>query len=200
MKTIVQIGTCHADDHVFEYISKKNFKDIFGIFIEPNKNSIEHIKNKYNLLNNKIISNVAISTYDGVIPIYFNNYESGNSQHGSIKESHLYAHGNPINTITKVDVVCLTLNTYLNKILCFDENTIIDNLYVDTEGHDCDIILKTNFLKLNIKEIYFEIAHTENPFSRENTQTYKNTYQHLVNNGYKFIEIVNNDSAVFKKI
>lgn len=199
MKTIVQIGTCHAIDHVYDYIESQEFKNVFGIFIEPNKHSIPHIKNRYQLLTNKIISNIAISTYDGILPIYFNHYESGESQHASVRESHLYAHGNTPDIITKVDIPCLTLNTYLNKILSFDENTVIDNLYIDTEGHDCDILLNTDFSKLNIKEIYFETTHTEQAFSRENTEIYRNTSQHLLNNGYKFIEIVKNDSAVFIK-
>ena len=72
-------------------------------------------------------------------------------------------------------------------------------LKIDTEGHDCDILLNTDFSKLNIKEIYFETTHTEKAFSRENTEIYRNTSQHLINSGYKFIEIVNNDSAVFIK-
>ena len=199
-KIIVQIGTCHAIDHVYDYIESQQFKIVFGLFIEPNKHSIPHIKNRYQFLTNKIISNIAISTYDGIIPIYFNHYESGDSQHASVRESHLYDHGNNPDIITKVDIPCLTLNTYLNKILSFDENTVIDNLYIDTEGHDCDILLNTDFSKLNIKEIFFEITHTEKAFSGQNTEIYRNTSQHLINSGYKFKDIaVNDGSAIFIK-
>jgi len=199
MKTILQIGTCDAQDHVYDIIKQNNFENIFGIFVEPNIHSIPLIKERYNLLKNKIISNIAITTYDGIIPIYFSDYTSGNSQHACINISHVYQHGNNADNITKVDVNCLTLNTYLNKILCFDEKTIIDNLYIDTEGHDCDIILNIDFKKLNVREIYFEIAHTEGAFTGKNTEKFKKTDNYLTNNGFSFKEIINNDSAVYIK-
>ena len=198
METIVQIGVAHAIDHVYDIIKNKNFENVFAILIEPNIHSIPLIKKQYELLKTKVISNIAISYYDGTIPVYFNNYESGDSQHASVKESHLHIHGDTSQNITKVDVLCFSLNTYLNKIFHFDDKTVIDSLYIDTEGHDCDILLNTDFSKLNISKIYFEVTHSENTFSGSNTEKYKNTRLHLEHYGYIETQI-NNDSATFIK-
>ncbi len=202
MKTIVQIGVADANDHVNQLISSLNYDDVLGIFIEPNIHSIPHIKNRYINLKNKIISNIAISNKTGFIKIYFNNYISGNSQQASCNKEHLFAHNWKEDDIKEVDVLCFTLNDYLNSVLGFDETVIIDNLFIDTEGHDCDILLSTDFSKLNIQTIYFEITHSDGAFSGKGTKKLNDCVSYLEKCGYKYYEEIGGKLGgdyIFKK-
>jgi len=197
MKIVVQIGVANADDHVYKFIEENNF-NVFGIFIEPNPHSIPLIKNKYKNLKNKVISTVGISTETGIKDIYFDSmFLSGNSQHSSINMNHVIRHGH--NSLNKFSVLCFSLNDYLNKIIGFDNSDVIDNLFIDTEGHDCDIILSTNFNLLNIKSIMFETTHSDGPFSGRNTNKFNKTDEHLKNFNYTDIHHNEGDSVYLKK-
>ena len=198
MKTIIQIGVADGNDHVCQLISSLNYDNVFGIFIEPNIHSIPLIKNIYSNLQNKIISIIAISNKTGIVKMYFNNYTTGNSQQSSVNKEHLYAHGWKDTDIDEIEILSFTLNDYLNKILGFDSNTVIDNLFIDTEGHDCDILLSTDFSKLNIKEIYFEIAHTDGAFSGPDTKKLNDCVSYLETHGYKYLNKIENN-YIFKK-
>lgn len=199
MKTIVQIGVANADDHVFEYIKQSN-DEIFGIFVEPNPYSIPIIQTKYNFIQTKIISNIAISKYNGNIKLYLPPwFQSGDAQTASVYKNHLVAHSTPENTIQEIQVLCLTLNTYLNCILGFNSNNKIDKLFIDVEGHDCEILLSTDFSKLNINEIMFETSHTSGPMSGDKniyTDNFNLVSAHLKLYGYELKEIIPELSSV----
>jgi len=201
MKTIVQIGVADGDDHVFRMISENNFKDIFAIFIEPNPYSIPLIQKRYENLTTKIISNFAISDANGIIKLYFPfDYKNGNSQVASIDKNHLIQHGNPEYTLTQMNVQCFTLNTYLNYVLGLDLSTNIDTLYIDTEGHDCDIIMNIDFHKLNINNICFEFWHTDGPHSGATnmyTEKFIKTDEYLKQNKYSISKIDKESGSVY---
>ena len=80
----------------------------------------------------------------------------------------------------------------------FNASDTIDNLFIDTEGHDCDILLNTDFNILNIKNIMFETTHSEGPFSGTNTNKFNETDRHLKN--FNYIDIKHNDGdSVYSK-
>lgn len=193
MTTIIQIGVCDAKDHVFDYIKALNHDNLFAIFIDANPYSIPLIFNSYNFLHNKIISNVAISTYDGFIKLFLPPwYKTGDAQVASVNKNHVIMHQVPENFVQEIEVPCFSLNTYLNNKLKFSKNDIIDKLFIDVEGHDVDIILSTDFSRLNIKQIYFETAHTDGVHSGWNniyTSRFNQAAEYLKTFGYVLEEI-----------
>lgn len=200
MKIIVQIGVCDAKDHVQDYVKSLSQSDIFCVFIEANPYSIPLIHDAYKFLNNKIISNIAISTYTGTIKLFLPPwYKTGDAQVASVNKNHVVMHQVPENTVQEIEIPCLTLNSYLNNVLGLDVNDIIDRLYIDVEGHDVDIILSTDFSKLNIKEIFFETAHTDGTFSGTTdiyTDRFISAANHLAKFNYKLNKIYSEIATV----
>jgi len=200
MKTIVQIGVADGNDHVFELI-KNSEELIFPIFIEPNPYSIPLINNKYNFLKQKIISNVAISDIDGYTKMYFPPwFYTGDALVASLNKNHVISHEIPEYTIKTLEVMCFKLNTYLNTILGFCQENLINDLFIDTEGHDCDIILATDFSKINVNNICFEYIHSDGVGSGMNTKKFLNTNKHLENFGYYLQKIdKDNHNVIYTK-
>lgn len=192
MKKIVQIGVANAEDHVSEFV-KKNYENYFVYLIEPNLNSISLIKNVYSFTKLKQIFNFAISTYDGTVDIYFpteNYYKFGNSQIASVNKHHLEVHMNTENddhsSIVSKSVKCFKLNTFFENIISLQDE-YIEILFIDTEGHDCDILMTTDFKKFNVKKIVFEYAHSEGPQVCCGEKL-NNTIEYLKTFGYEEIE------------
>ena len=79
----------------------------------------------------------------------------GCSPHASldINFQHSHLHGLGRDIITELPVTLLTLDNLIKKYQW--ENEEIEYLLIDTEGHDCDIILSVDFTKYKIKNIKF---------------------------------------------
>ena len=77
----------------------------------------------------------------------------GCSPHASldINFQHSHLHGLGRDIITELPVTLLTLDNLIKKYQW--ENEEIEYLLIDTEGHDCDIILSVDFTKYKIKNI-----------------------------------------------
>lgn len=190
MKRIVQIGTERGDDHVYEMISKST-EPVFAIFVEPNPFCLEIIRNRYKFLETKIISNIAISDKNGVSTMHFPPwFSSGESAVASLRSNHLVNHGINEGSIVKIDILSFQINSYLNSLMGIGPNEVIDNLFIDTEGFDCDILLSTNFDQLKIKNICFEYIHSDERHIIEesggplNTPKFKSTHAYLEQNGF----------------
>jgi hypothetical protein len=102
-------------------------------------------------------------------------------------------HGNPAEFIYKIIVPCVDLNTLINFIIKQKE---IEYLFIDTEGHDCDIILSTDFSKYKIKNLKFETTHSDGPFTKGKKLI--SAINHLKDCGFT-IEKVDNDDVTFTK-
>jgi FkbM family methyltransferase len=191
---MVQIGANNGHDHVYEKINNGKFQ---CIFIEPNPYSFVELKKTYSHLEDSIFENSAISTFDGEIDMYFNDMESGDSSHSSISLSHVLDHNNPKENITHKKVKCLMLETLLKKY-SWDSDEI-EWLYIDAEGHDCDIILSTDFSKLRIKNIFFETVHSDGSFKKG--EKLERTFNWLYSHGYlkNARETIDNDNVAFSK-
>lgn len=180
-KTFVQIGSnvgiCH-DDPLCELILTKGWK---GICVEANPKAFELLKENYEGLD-LIFENIAISTYDGEISFFIDNYEiTKASGHASVKLSHQigHRHGGKYDIITEIKVPCLTLTSLLEK----HNFKNFDFLHIDAEGHDAEIIMCTDFSKFNINSIMFEYAHTDGV--HKCGENYKKCIEYL--NGFGYI-------------
>jgi hypothetical protein len=96
--------------------------------------------------------------------------------------NHVIAHKeNNMENITTRLVSCVTIENLLKKYDWLDKD--IEYLVMDTEGHDCDIILSTNFNKLKVKNVCFEITHSDGPFI--NGKKLEKTIEYLNSFGYR---------------
>ena len=178
MKTIIQIGVANAEDHVRDFVANAP-NDYFVYLVEPVTESNSLIEAAYSFTSNKSIFNFAITHTNGYLELFCNSQHGGNNAHASVYYNHLIVHGNSADFIYKIIVPCVDLNTLINFIVKEKE---IEYLFIDIEGHDCDILLNTNFSYFNIKNIIFEHTHTDGPFTKG--QKYENTKQHLISFGY----------------
>jgi len=191
---IVQIGANIGHDHVFE-IAKSNQYEC--LLVEPNVHSVEHLKNCYTEVRSCIFENCAITNYDGFLEIHFNDMSSGDSSHSSISRQHVLDHGNAIERITTQSVPCMRLETLLKKHGWIHQH--IDWLFIDTEGHDCDIILDMDLDKINVKNIYFEYVHSDGVF--KTGEKLSKTISFLESNGYlRNIRYGDEHNMVFSRI
>ena len=176
---IIQIGVANADDHVRDFVYN-NLESVNLYLIEPNIYSNRLIELVYSNLKNKKIYNIAITTFDGEIDMHFFDYESGNTQAASINKNHVERHNIYNLPIVTHKVVCHTRNTFLKDIAKLNE---VEHLYVDTEGHDCDIVMSIDFTTCIIKRITFEYIHSDGPFIN-NGNKINETKNYLTQNGY----------------
>lgn len=160
-KKLIQIGANRGYDHVFE-ITKHNKHEC--ILVEPNKYLIDNLKDCYKNCDHITIENCAISTFDGNIDMYFNDMEDGDSSHSSLSLSHVLDHNNKKENIIKSNVPCMKLESLIQKHGWTNDE--IEWLFIDAEGHDCDIILSTDFSKFNIKNVFFETVHSDGSFKQ----------------------------------
>lgn len=154
-KTLIQIGSAEGNDHVTDII--KNNIDINAILVEPNPKNFELLQENYKDFNNIKFENVAISTRECEVNLFVE--PSDISHHGSINFYHLLVHNHNPMEIRTLTVKAITLEQLIQKYNIID----IEFLFIDTEGHDCDIILSTDFSKFNIKNICFETLHADGP-------------------------------------
>lgn len=175
-KILIQIGSAEGNDHVTDVIREN--ENILAILVEPNPENFNLLKENYKNIKNIFFENVAISTGVPEINLYV---EPGKiSHHGSINYDHLIAHNHNPKDIKVLKVKAITLEQLFLKYNLM-ENTI-DFLYMDTEGHDCDIILNTDFSKFKIKNICFESSHADGP--RRKGLKLQQTINHLAAFGY----------------
>ena len=148
-------------DKVFLEIGTSNFDTLIplvesgwqGYCVEP---VAEYVHDLLKLNQKVVLSNCAISSYDGMLKMYqcrtdTKGWERGTShaveqQGGKLLETESNAH------LMKniIDVPCYTLSSYIKRMGI----TYIDMLKVDTEGHENDIfdcydwIVKPTFMKV----------------------------------------------------
>lgn len=179
MKILIQIGSAEGNDHVTKIIKNQVFDKI--ILVEPNVKNFKLLQDNYKNYSNIIFENIAISTENTKIVLFSEDLDI--SHHGSMNYMHLLLHGHHPNNIKEVICPALTLTSLLEKYNILTSE--IEFLFIDTEGHDCDIILSTDFKAINVKNICFEISHADGPHTKgkklENTINYLNSCGYEVN-------------------
>jgi FkbM family methyltransferase len=201
LKKLIQIGACDGKDFAWESVIKN--QEIECIFIEPNPKNMVVLKQNYAGRSNFHYENLAISSEKGKKILYVDNYDAdhyksgiGVTPHASFNLHHQHVHGHGLgrDEITSLEVECSTLEDIIKKYNW--ENEEIHYLFVDTEGHDCDILLSTNLSKFRINYIKFETVHSDGPFTKG--EKYTKTVDHLLNHGYKYLTIELNDIVATK--
>ena len=181
---LIQVGANSGNDDVFNFISENRNDIDLAILIEPIPFIIDTLKNSYKSFNNIIIENIAISDEDtSEFILYYE--ENSNYEVSSFSKKHLLDHGCPDYKIKSLNVPCLTINQLLEK---YNINEL-DYLYIDTEGLDVHIISSIDYSKYKIKNIIFEIAHTDGANNRGSNCS--EILQYLDNLGYSLTPLDN---------
>ena len=172
---IIQIGA-----HVGNTINDRKLLGLYNeksncIFIEPVKRFYDLLVNNHNktyINNNFTFLNIACSNYIGELGLYEpdlatfsdeslpeylkHGYPQWLDQLTSVHPHHIKTHG--LNIKTKlINVQCTTLSEIVKKY----EVKELNYLFVDTEGHDFEVINGLNFDILKPKNIIFEHSHME---------------------------------------
>lgn len=199
MQHIIQIGACGGKDSVMSILSE-SLPDTKIHLIEPLYHNYIKLQNNYiNLcnINDIIFYNCAISTYTGQLKLYLQKEIKNNpnnlDEHCSMSLEHLLVHGHQGNIASTI-VDCYSLNEFI-KMNNINFDPII-HLYLDTEGHDCDILLATNFNIIDVSAITFEIAHSDGPFKIG--KKLNQTLDYLSQYNYKTINKTNFDITLKK--
>tara|TARA_Y100000768_G_C23763398_1_gene579687 strand:+ start:147 stop:695 length:549 start_codon:yes stop_codon:yes gene_type:complete len=133
-KVFLEIGTSNFDTLI--PLIENGWQ---GYCVEP---VAEYVQDLLKLNQKVVLSNCAISSYDGMLKMYqcrtdTNEWERGTSHAVKQKGEKILEYKSNSHLIKDtIDVPCYTLQTYLkdNKI------TSIDMLKIDAEGHEMDII------------------------------------------------------------
>ena len=92
--------------------------------------------------------------------------------------------------IEELEIECYRLNTLIAKYGI----TSINELHVDTEGHDYEILMDLDLTTLKPAKIVFENKHMDGIFKKE--QRYKTLLGHFKDHGYKVISETEEDTVI----
>jgi len=191
----IQIGANIGNNE--DFIGKKilNKEVSSGILIEPNPKAFNVLKEKFKDNKDFYLEQVAISNYNGKTILNIDRFENDNffshiaSTVENFTQSHPFA-GSSI--ITKIEVNCETLCNLWDRYSLEH----VKYLCIDTEGNDYNILINTNFSKLNIDIIHFEHAHTDG--MGVVGQNYYALKEFLKNQGYINLEQIGGDTIASK--
>ncbi len=203
----LQIGANEGDtqsDHIFNKITKTTR----AILIEPvpyfyNKLQ-QNYKSKLNgNVDNLIFLNIAISDKDDFITLYvpspdndFSKFPEWISGIASSNPTHIEKHLNAHNIdsssfkIDKLNIKSYSFNSLIDQY----KIDSVDNLHVDTEGHDYDILINLDLNKLKPKNIIFENKHMDGVSTKGDK--YNKLLNYFKENGYKVISENSEDTHV----
>ena len=202
-KYIIQVGA-HIGKTSNDFLINNIKDDIQYLLFEPvpylYKQLCENYKNKKNVK----LFNIAISNYNGSLPLYipsekndFSKLVSWASQLASTNENHIKTFV-PNCIVEKIEVQCKTLNTIIEEYKI--EN--LEAIYTDTEGHDYDILMDLDLIKHKPDCIIFENKHMDGPrhvLNKNECPKYNYLLNHFYKNGYEFVSETSEDTTIKKK-
>jgi len=179
---IVQIGSNDGDDSVRQFIIENQSNIDLVVLVEPIPFILDKLKENYKDFNNIFIENIAISDNElEKFTLYYE--EDSNYELSSFRKQHLIDCNCSLEKIKSIDVNCLTINQLFEK---YNIDTL-DYLHIDTEGLDVYIISSIDFNKFKIKNIIFEVIHTDG--TQKLGTNYIETTEYLKKLGYNLSQI-----------
>jgi hypothetical protein len=201
----LQVGS-HVGDSPNDTLFVQDLSDKNIILIEPVPYLFEQLKENYKTktVKNIIGLNLAVSNFNGTLKLYvpsqrndFTQFPFWTSQLTSTKKENItkqtvYEDGTyaPI-IIDEITVQCFTLNTIIDEMGIKS----IENLLIDTEGHDYEILMDLNFDKIKPKRIIFEIKHMDGVLTMRGTR-HQTLINHLLSYGYRIVHDNGEDDMI----
>ncbi|MBU6346910.1 MAG: FkbM family methyltransferase [Cyanobacteria bacterium REEB494] len=174
---VVNIGANDGADHVLKFCLSNKDKIESIHLVEPILAALKLCEEKYRDFDNAIFHNKAITetALDSAILYYPQNDPT--SAHSSLNKEHLLAHGHF--NIGELAISAQTISEFLEQSV---KNQNI-NLYIDTEGRDCQILLTLDLGRFDIRRIEFEVLHSDGPFKMG--QNYVRLIKKLLSSGFR---------------
>jgi FkbM family methyltransferase len=152
----------HVGDSPNDTLFVQDLSDKNIILIEPVPYLFEQLKENYKTKSVKGIIglNLAVSNFNGTLNLYvpsqrndFTQFPFWTSQLASTKKENITKHNSSIENcpeiiIDEITVQCFTLNALIDEMGIKS----IENLIIDTEGHDYEILMDLNFDKIKPKK------------------------------------------------
>lgn len=176
---IIQIGANSGNDHVFNFVSQNKDSINKLILVEPMSVLENSLKECYKDFPQTIIENVAIVPNKTTEKMVFYHANSGNYEVSTFNPTHLLGHGLPEKDLTSSLVSVMTFSELMEK----HNLTELDNLFIDTEGMDCNIIRSIDLKRFKIKKIQFESAHSDGINLRGSN--FESAVEYLQNHNYE---------------
>ena len=182
---IIQIGCNDCNDHLKDYV-RENYGQINKlILVDPNEIRINNCHKVYEPFNKNIDFKIivkAINAQNSDKLILYHNPNETNGHHTSVHRQHLIDHHHSESDIVGEEFPSVKLNDLLDE----HNISVVDRLYVDTEGYDIDILRSIDYNRFKIKYIQFESTHSDGSFSGF-TQKLSDFIDELNELGYSFI-------------
>jgi FkbM family methyltransferase len=179
---IIQIGSNNGNDSVRQFITENQNNIDLVVLVEPIPFILDQLKENYKDFHNIFIENIAISDNElEKFTLYYE--EDSNYELSSFRKQHLIDCNCSLEKIKSIDVNCLTINQLFEK---YNIDTL-DYLHIDTEGLDVYIISSIDFNKFKIKNIIFEVIHTDG--TQKLGTNYIETTEYLKKLGYNLSQI-----------
>ena len=170
------------------------------LLIEPVHYNFNSLKEKFHSNKNVLLEKAGVSDSSEQKKFYFVKQDSITklgkewaSGIGSFKKQHLLDHHRKRFKITEEDIGIDEIQIKTFSDVCKKYNIIeIDFLFIDTEGHDYNIINSIDFSNIKINKIKFEYKHLDGTFVYEkNLPKLKNMFKEL-----KYIETEFDDENI----
>jgi FkbM family methyltransferase len=170
--------------------SKKYSHNAIVYAFEPNKTNIVKIRENCGHISNYNIIEKAVSDIEGEVDFYEANYTNSSSLLPFTDEVSKWK--NPTTTTPMLK----TVNTYKVCTMCLDnfieqenlQNTTIDFIKIDTQGHDLNVIKSLGKYIKNVREILCEVQITN--FDLYKDQSTKNDLiSHMKENNFEIRKV-----------
>jgi FkbM family methyltransferase len=194
---IIQVGS-HIGDYYTDKVFHKLNSSAKTILIEPIKTLFDRLVENCTRSypgNNFIFLNIALSNKKGKIKLYVPDIEifsekteplyiekglpRWTDQLTSVYKDHIKDHYINLN-FKEFEIECKTLNEIIDEYQVEELN----ELHVDTEGHDYEILEGLDFNKLKPNKIVFEHKHMEGT-NKKVGEKYQRLMERLYSNNYK---------------
>ena len=158
------------------------------LLIEPVHYNFNSLKDKFHSNKNVLLEKAGVSDSSEQKKFYFVKQDSITklgkewaSGIGSFKKQHLLDHHRKRFKITEEDIQIDEIQIKTFSDVCKKYNIIeIDFLFIDTEGHDYNIINSIDFSNIKINKIKFEYKHLDGTFVYEkNLPKLQNMFKEL---------------------
>ena len=178
----VQIGANVGDtnnDPVYPKVKDGTLKS--GLLVEANPKCIAPLKKNYENYPGMMFDNIAIGNFMGKVTLYVDNWfidNNGKGEGTSQNATTVAAVYGNVEGMPSVEVDCITLEALWVK----HQLGHVKKLFIDAEGQDYNILMSTDFSKVDVDEIQFEHIHLNGQASCP--IKFKEIMNHLSEYGY----------------
>jgi len=188
---ILQIGCNSGSDHVYDFLAEYNKYLKKAILVDAEEAAVKKAREKYSDFSKVIFKSVAVVDNDAEFVDFCFPEHLSSCGHASLDYDHVALHerieaGQQSREAWKVNSKRVPA-VRINKLLGFFENKMVERLYIDVEGFDCQLIDDIDFKEFKIGYIKFEHVHSDGTFKAFGP-IYQNTVRRLTDHGFSIIQ------------